>query len=1385
MTESVRKIADVYQEISLEISGNSCYITCDNHQSHSMTNFDFLNFFGNNNASNSVSKKRAKKQRRGRTCRIEELEGREMLSATPWALVDVAANYSQNEPQVEWYSTQLADNPEVTLRSTSGSFNDSNAPALAPLGAAPPVNTARTELSSAEVTYLQTEYADLDLATKWSSFDSITVLDAEGLTAADFQNAITTAETANNGLLVVRTDLQDKITLTGSQLSIYGNVTIVSLGDTHLTIDAHQQSRVFNIGRTVGLGGLTLTNGKAEGGGGILIGNGDLTLTNCTISGNMASGSGGGISTLVSGTGTSVNANLTITNCTISGNTAGVSGGGILGAVYGNEDNLTMTITNSTISGNTAGASGGGIFKGGLGGYVMLTLTDSTISGNTAKQSGGGIYIGKGDLTITDSTISGNTAGEFGGGIYNGDNVMFTLTDSTISGNTAKQSGGGIANAGTAAFTITRSTISGNVALAGHTESEAAHILVAIAVGTDKEIETLVMGIYDAGIAFAYGGGGIANLSTGTMKIEHSTISANMTLGLGSGIRSAGGIVTLQQSEVSTNMALLGGGGIFAEGKLTITDHSVISHNTTSVAGGGGGIKFRGTDLTITQSTISYNEAFGKLSNGDAGIGGGGIMLGQNNTTTITQSVISDNSTDANGGGICDWAFRRAPTLTITDSIISRNTARLGGGGIDAADYIEIMNSTISGNTAGGSGGGIYVESCSITNSTISDNTAGSNGGGICVHGNTSIEETTISGNVAANIAGKGLGGGIYVGGNETEITVYRSTIAGNSGRYGGGVCLDVGALGIFNNTVVVGNRAAYGGGFSLQDRYVPDPKISDSGVPKQPRLELAKCTVAGNVCSQDGGGVFNWYGIFRPDGTVIAGNHSALGTHDVALHNNSLPTVESGYSYNLIGNTTSPKALPAGSNNQLGTAANPKDPKFVHFTPITSTTWTKDSWRAWNLMPVADSPLVDKGSSDGSGYFDIAGNDRYVGLIDIGAYEYSATATDGKPIASEYFRVTAQTPTSVTLERPWTDQPGASHVYYVLEYKKSTDATWISAPNAWANVPGMPLGTKNITVAGLAAGTMYNFRLLVVSPVIGVTVEAATTDATTDKRALDTIASSTHSPQIGVTITTTLTPNGAEASYQWFRNTTAIFGATSSSYTPVVADVGYILKVVAIGTGSYEGTVEHTFETISRPPGTGAKPVKASGIKKTNVSLSTATISWKHNAKNTFYEVKCTSRPGVSIGEVRIVDGRAVVEVTGLAPKTPYKFSITSYNGENAATNKKGKITSIAKVSVKTKAYTVLTGIKKAVTNDSVTLTWKNSPFPETSRYEVYNTVSGAALATIPATATTGKISWTYDDSGLGLTPKTTYKFQIVAVSDALGGIKSKVAKILAKTKK
>ena len=107
-----------------------------------------------------------------------------------------------------------------------------------------------------------------------------------------------------------------------------------------------------------------------------------MTLNDCTISGNSATGAGGGLDN--SGT-------ATLTDCTISGNTA--SNGsrfGDAGGLY-NTMEATATLTDCTISGNSAFEDGGGLLNGspaGTGGTA--TLTDCTISGNSATLGTGG-----------------------------------------------------------------------------------------------------------------------------------------------------------------------------------------------------------------------------------------------------------------------------------------------------------------------------------------------------------------------------------------------------------------------------------------------------------------------------------------------------------------------------------------------------------------------------------------------------------------------------------------------------------------------------------------------------------------------------------------------------------------------------------------------------------------------------------------------------------------------------------------------------------------------------------------------------------------------------------------------------------------------------------
>ena len=82
----------------------------------------------------------------------------------------------------------------------------------------------------------------------------------------------------------------------------------------------------------------------------------------------------------------------------------------------------------------------------------------------------------------------------------------------------------------------------------------------------------------------------------------------------------------------------------------------------------------------------------------------------------------------------------------------------------------------------------------------------------------------------------------------------------------------------------------------------------------------------------------------------------------------------------------------------------------------------------------------------------------------------------------------------------------------------------------------------------------------------------------------------STDSPKRGETLTAYLNPSAATASWRWYRvdsndNATLISGAAGSSYTVTSDDNGYKIRVEAIGTGDYSGTVTATSANAAYDP--------------------------------------------------------------------------------------------------------------------------------------------------------------------------------------------------------
>ncbi|MDD4094423.1 MAG: hypothetical protein PHF94_07395, partial [Methanothrix sp.] len=177
----------------------------------------------------------------------------------------------------------------------------------------------------------------------------------------------------------------------------------------------------------------------------------------------------------------------------------------------------------------------------------------------------------------------------------------------------------------------------------------------------------------------------------------------------------------------------------------------------------------------------------------DGNKAGSVFTVGKNNPNidvTLANMAITGGSgsliktkygtTDICGGGVLNLGKK----LTVTDSIIQGNTARFLGGGIYNVGTLNVLKSTISGNTAGYGGGFYNYGATTLRASTISKNVAINMGGGVysCCSSITTLIDGKVLENVAKGNGGGGIAtqGGLYIKG--------ASVISGNTGKMGGGI---------------------------------------------------------------------------------------------------------------------------------------------------------------------------------------------------------------------------------------------------------------------------------------------------------------------------------------------------------------------------------------------------------------------------------------------------------------------------------------------------------------------------------------------------------------------------------------------------------------------
>ena len=517
---------------------------------------------------------------------------------------------------------------------------------------------------------------------------------------------------SNSGTLQIdMSELSGELQLVHGQIEYQGqdrSISLVGPGKDTLVIRADTESRAmdFDGGANdfrLALTGLSFSDGNIDGDGGSLRFTGrELSLTDVRISGNTASGKGGGLSAKimveeVEALPDRQTLNMTIASSEISGNQSGDDGGGVYAYLYAEDSSgtdLRLTIIDSIIENNVAdNSSGGGVYaqldnKYGNEVSFEVLVTDNRFENNQSS-TGGGLRL---RLRARDAAMNGS----------------FTeISNNEFVGNHAGVSGGGL-----------------RVNSAWENDESDT-------VGRQAKL-VLAHNYFEANVAGASGGATI--LSTVNQVPAAELI-----------IESHGNSFVDNRAQHTAGLQLWGrlSNSSASEPSLSnIVDFT--SRND----------RFMGNraDLPGENGSNSAGAARFFLENrGEPGTAAGPARLSIDNTM-----AIDNYSADVIGAFDIETGIAEGSELMIHGSTWAGNEALGQAGALDVNGFgtVNLVNSTISSNRAGANGGGLMIrdsEDVTVRHATITDNEAGTSGGGIFVSKAASLafDHVVLAGNLA------------------------------------------------------------------------------------------------------------------------------------------------------------------------------------------------------------------------------------------------------------------------------------------------------------------------------------------------------------------------------------------------------------------------------------------------------------------------------------------------------------------------------------------------------------------------------------------------------------------------------------------------------------
>ncbi|HLO33505.1 MAG TPA: choice-of-anchor Q domain-containing protein [Anaerolineales bacterium] len=588
------------------------------------------------------------------------------------------------------------------------------------------------------------------------------------------------------------------------------------------------------------LGNLTLTesivtaniSSNSTSGGGIYS-NASLLINNSLISYNTSGWAGGGIDVGPSGT-------LSLNNSTVLGNKIGARGAGIY------QEGGTVTISNSTISENNTGlgyiSEGGGLYQAG----GILTINNTTFTKNGASW-GGSLFKYAGTTTIRNSILFNNVAQNCYGTINTSDHNLITkdgycsISQSTgdlynvdprlsaymwnvpgyypiLPGSPAIDAGnpatclpndqrrlprpqGSVCDLGAYEYPTSTGTIQSLGIMSGSDQQVGPGLALPLpfSVYVLDNNGSPMPGMNVVFTAPASGPSGTFSGATNTITIPTNdngiatapAFTANTQLGGYTVVATVGSFPNSLNFNV-TNIAWY----VSPAGDDSNTCDSPLAPCKTINAGINkalaGGILYLAEGVYTGNpgsnvATISKNiDIVGGWNSDFTSQSGASIIDGQNqlNGIRVTSGTVNLDRISVRNTFSGIW---NSGTLTIRNSTIQHNRATDGAGILnDTGANLSVFNSTLDNNVSASSGGAIYHRGSQLTivNSTISNNMAGSAGGIYLTGGAASLLNVTITQNIATSASGSTGGGGIYIG-NNVNLSLANSIIAGNSAAEG------------------------------------------------------------------------------------------------------------------------------------------------------------------------------------------------------------------------------------------------------------------------------------------------------------------------------------------------------------------------------------------------------------------------------------------------------------------------------------------------------------------------------------------------------------------------------------------------------------------------